>query len=55
MILRVILLFKGAQVLVAHDFVQELLELSLDLLEGVGVEAELIDLLNDCSQVFLGG
>ena len=46
LILRVILLFKGAQVLVAHDFVQELLELSLDLLEGVGVEAELIDLLN---------
>ena len=46
LILRIILLFKGAQVLVADDFVQELLELSLDLLEGVRVEAELIYLLN---------
>ena len=46
LILRIILLFKGAQVLVADDFVQELLELSLDLLEGVGVEAELVNLFN---------
>ena len=44
-ILRLVLLFERAVVIVAHDFVQETLELALDLLEGIRIEAKLVNLL----------
>ena len=45
MVLGLVLLFETAQVLVAHDLVEEGLELPLDVLKGLWVEAKLINLL----------
>ena len=45
MVLGLVLLFETAQVLVAHDLVEEGLELPLDVLKGLWVEAKLVNLL----------
>ena len=45
-ILRLILLLERAQVLVAHNLVEEGLELPLDLVKDIWVEAQLINLLD---------